>query len=265
MNLKISIITINYNNLAGLEKTVASVVEQTYSNFEYVIIDGGSTDGGCQFLEKHKEKFSYLVSEPDTGIYNAMNKGIKVSKGEYLLFLNSGDVLNGVTALNDFVNNPLFSGDIIYGDYQFEKGEKIYPDILTPLFFIKSSLPHQSTFFKRTVFDIIGLYDEKYEYSSDRDFYIKSLLSNKIKFCHIEYFLTIFDLSGFSNDPYYLKKRKIEHKSIFTENYTIFYEDYKSYLKLEKEINLLKKKTFKGVLKRIINKIIHIKKKWLKV
>ena len=265
MKKKLSIITINYNNLAGLEKTIASVVQQTYSNFEYIMIDGGSTDGGCEFLENNKEKFSYVVSEPDNGIYNAMNKGIKASNGEYLLFLNSGDVLNGETALNDFINNPLFSGDIIYGDYQFEKGNKVYPDILTPLFFIKSSLPHQSTFFKRTVFDTMGFYDEKYEFSADREFFIKCLLSNEIKFSHIEYFLTIFDLSGFSNNPNYLKKRKIEHKLLFTENYHIFFEDYKNYIKLEKEVKLLKRKTIKGILKRIVNKFINIKKRWLKI
>jgi glycosyltransferase involved in cell wall biosynthesis len=255
MNLKISIITINYNNLAGLEKTVASVVEQAYSNFEYVIIDGDSTDGSCQFLEKHKEKFSYLVSEPDTGIYNAMNKGIKVSKGEYLLFLNSGDVLNGVTALSDFVNNPLFSGDIIYGDYQFKKGKKIYPDILSPLFFIKSSLPHQSTFFKSSIFDTMGFYNESYKISADRAFYIDCFLSGKFKFTHIQYFLSIYDLNGLSNSVEYNTLKKEEDLAVFKKYYGIFFQDYLKYLELEKKLSRIRKLTLSGVLKRIKNKI----------
>jgi glycosyltransferase involved in cell wall biosynthesis len=255
MKKKISIITINYNNLAGLEKTVASVVEQTYSNFEYVIIDGGSTDGGCQFLYTHKEKFSYLVSEPDTGIYNAMNKGIKTSKGEYLLFLNSGDVLNGVTALSDFVNNPLFSGDIIYGDYQFEKGKKVYPDILTPLFFIKSSLPHQSTFFKKTIFDTMGMYDESYKISADRAFYIHCFLNGKFKFTHIKCFLSIYDLNGLSNSAAYNILKKEEDTAIFKKYYGVFFQDYLKYLALEKELSRVRKLTFSGILKRMKNKI----------
>ncbi|MGJ8759782.1 MAG: glycosyltransferase family 2 protein [Polaribacter sp.] len=255
MKKNISIITINYNNLAGLEKTVQSVVHQTYSDYEYIIIDGGSTDGSCQFLETHKKKFSYLVSEPDAGIYNAMNKGIKASKGEYLLFLNSGDVLNGVTALSDFINNPLFSGDIIYGDYQFEKSEKIYPDILTPLFFIKTSLPHQSTFFKRSIFDKMGFYSESYKISADRAFYIDCFLSGKFKFTHIEYFLSIYDLNGLSNSVASNTLKEEEDTAIFKKYYGVFFQDYLKYLALEEELSRVRKLTLGGILKRIKNKI----------
>ncbi len=87
--LKLSIITINLNNLAGLQKTMQSVFEQTFTDYEYIVIDGGSTDGSKEYIEQHSDKLAYWVSEKDKGIYNAMNKGIIKAGGDYLLFLNS--------------------------------------------------------------------------------------------------------------------------------------------------------------------------------
>ena len=101
VNLKISIITINYNNKSGLEKTIESVLQQTYDNIEYLVIDGNSTDGSKDVIKKYKHRISYWVSEPDSGIYNAMNKGGTKATGDYLLFLNSGDVLLTI-ALNRY-------------------------------------------------------------------------------------------------------------------------------------------------------------------
>ena len=90
---KISIITVNYNDREGLKKTIESVINQTWQDFEFIIIDGGSTDGSREVIEQYKDKIDYWISEPDKGIYNAMNKGIKAASGEFLLFLNSGDRL----------------------------------------------------------------------------------------------------------------------------------------------------------------------------
>ena len=83
--MKLSVITINYNNRDGLKKTIESVVNQTYKDFEYIIIDGGSTDGSVEVLKEYSDKIDYWVSEPDKGIYNAMNKGIDIAKGEYVM------------------------------------------------------------------------------------------------------------------------------------------------------------------------------------
>ena len=104
--MKLSIITINRNNAAGLEKTLQSVAAQTFKEFEYIVVDGASTDGSVEVIKKYESKFAHLkwVSEPDKGIYNAMNKGIKVAKGEYLLFLNSGDWLCNESIIQDFVD-----------------------------------------------------------------------------------------------------------------------------------------------------------------
>lgn len=256
---KLSIITVNYNDAKGLEKTIQSVITQTYQNFEYLVIDGDSNDGSKDVIDKYCTNINYNISEPDTGIYNAMNKGIKASKGEYLLFLNGGDVLNGITAVNDFVNHIDFAGDIIYGDYKFETGGKVYPDNLTPLFFVRTSLPHQSTFFNRVVFDKMGLYDEQYRIVADRAFYIKCFLSNQFVFKHINYPLTVFDLSGVSNDPLQKEKQLLENESMFQEYYGLYFEDYKKMLCLQSELNQAKRETLRGILRRISNRI---KKVW---
>ena len=254
----LSIITINYNDAIGLEKTITSVITQSFKDFEYLVIDGNSNDGSKNIIEAHKKNIQFAVSEPDTGIYNAMNKGIANAKGKYLLFLNSGDVLNGSTALMDFIQHPDFQGDIIYGDYQFEEGNKVYPDVLTPLFFIKSSLPHQSTFFKRIVFDQIGLYEEQYKIVSDRAFYIKCFLSNQFVFKHINYSLSIFDLSGRSNAVDFNSKKEAEDEQVFKVYYGIFYQDYKNMMLLQNKLNQAKREAILGILKRIKHKIKYL-------
>lgn len=251
----LSIITINYNDAVGLEKTIQSVISQSFKDFEYLVIDGGSDDGSLNIIEKNRLSIDYCVSESDTGIYNAMNKGIRKANGEYLLFLNGGDFLNGCTALEDFINHDCFQGDIVYGDYKYEEGGKVFPDYLTPLFFVRTSLPHQSTFFKREVFNIMGLYDERYKIVSDRDFYIKCFLSNQFVFKHVPYSLSVFDLSGVSNDPQHTEKQALENEKMFQENYGIYYEDYQNMLRLQSQLNQLKRETVSGIMKRIVNKI----------
>lgn len=254
----ISIITINFNNAFALEKTISSVVNQTFDNYEYIVIDGASTDNSLDIVEKYQKQISYWISEKDTGIYNAMNKGISAAKGDYLLFLNSGDVLTSNNTLLEFINNPGFQGDIVYGDYTFIDGEKIYPDNLSPYYFMKSSLPHQSTFFNKNVFEIMRNFDETYEICADRAFYLKCFLSNQFKWKHIRYPVTLFDLTGISNNPKYLEKKQIEDERLWKENFGIYCNDYKYLLELEQKLKDTKKQTIKGILKRIQNKIENI-------
>ena len=114
----LSIITINYNNCAGLKRTIDSVVTQSFQDFEWIVIDGGSSDGSRELIEKYSPHVSYWVSEPDNGVYHAMNKGIDVANGDYLLFLNSGDWLFGANTLQKCISYG-FSSDVIYGDSLF--------------------------------------------------------------------------------------------------------------------------------------------------
>src|SRR5574344_2490955 len=112
--MKLSIITINYNNAEGLEKTIKSVINQTFTDYEYIIIDGGSTDGSTDIIKKYRENIDYWVSESDKGIYKAMNKGITYTHGEYLNFMNSGDCFHSSTVLNEVARN-FNNTDIIIG------------------------------------------------------------------------------------------------------------------------------------------------------
>jgi glycosyltransferase involved in cell wall biosynthesis len=247
----LSIITINYNNLNGLKRTMSSVFKQSYKDIEYIIIDGGSDDGSLDLIKQNEERIGYWVSEKDYGVFHAQNKGIELANGQYLLFLNSGDVLNGNRALEDFITHKDFHGDIIYGDYKFEEGEKIYPDKLYAAYFMKTSLPHQSTFFKQRIFEEMGGYDESYRIGSDRAFYVKCYLSEKYHFQHIPYFLTIFDLSGLSNEPSENHLKREEDMRLLKDMYGDDYPKYKKELEEELERNRVPKYSWKGIMKRI--------------
>ena len=255
MSPLISIITVNYNNANGLQKTIESVISQTYLKIDYIVIDGGSTDHGPEIIQDYKEHLNNWVCEPDSGIYDAMNKGIAIAKGKYLLFLNSGDVFTSSEALLNFITHENFKGDIIYGDYKFEDGQKIYPDELPPDYFMKTSLPHQSTLFKKEVFEQMGLYDETYKLGADRAYYLKCFVSGKIKFQHIPYFLTLFDLSGLSNDPELLEKKNEEDTRMLKNLYGSKYYEYKSQIEQERKIKRAKRNSIKGIVERVINRI----------
>ena len=148
--MKLSIITINYNNAIGLKKTIESLIEQSYQEYEYIVIDGGSDDGSKEVIWESLRYVSSWCSEKDTGVYNAMNKGIMRATGEYLLFLNSGDYLYDSTVLED-VTSTLSGEDIIYGDLLYvengvEREVCVYPTTLNLDYFFEHSLGHPATF-----------------------------------------------------------------------------------------------------------------------
>ncbi|MCH9661700.1 MAG: glycosyltransferase [Bacteroidetes bacterium] len=248
---KLSIITINYNDAQGLQLTMQSVLEQSFRDFEYIIIDGGSTDDSLAVINQHERNINHWVSEPDKGVFHAQNKGIDQAAGEYLFFLNSGDRLTSESALSDFINHPEFKGDVIYGDYQFDEGQKVYPDSLSPFYFMKSSLPHQSTLFHRRVFEKMGGYDESFKIAADRAFFLKCYLSEEFKFQHIHYLLTHFDLSGISNNPEYLQLKREEDEMLFKQHFGVYYDDLKSLAKSHEYLADLQRNSAKGVWKRI--------------
>ena len=198
--MKLSIITVNLNNRDGLQKTIDSVVSQTFKDFEWIIIDGGSTDGSKELIEQYADHFTYWVSEPDKGIYNAMNKGIRVAKGNYLQFLNSGDWLYNNTILEKCFSHE-FRADIIYGDILFCNGQKLerhcYPEQLSIRFFYNLSLGHPSSFIKRELIQE-ELYDENLKLVSDWKFFLIQALKNK-KFEHIDEAISCFDTFGVSS------------------------------------------------------------------
>lgn len=199
--MKISIITINYNNKIGLQKTIESVVKQTYNDYEYIIIDGGSTDGSCDVIRNFSNCVTYWVSERDGGIYNAMNKGIKESSGDYCLFLNSGDVLRNGNVLTLFAESVPIS-DIVSCGIEIEQSTSytmLPPKEISLFSLYHSSLAHQSTFIKRALFDRIGGYREEYRIMSDWCFFIEALIKHQCSYEYRDFIVSIFDTTGISS------------------------------------------------------------------
>ena len=120
--MRLSIITVNYNNCMGLQRTMDSVIAQSFEDYEWLVIDGGSSDGSRELIEQNAEHFTYWVSEPDHGVYHAMNKGIAKAKGDYMCFLNSGDVYADAHVLERVFDYPL-GQDLVFGDWYLQ-----YPD-----------------------------------------------------------------------------------------------------------------------------------------
>lgn len=197
----ISIITINFNNKNGLIKTLNSVISQTCKEFEWIIIDGGSTDGSKELLENYSEHITYWVSEPDNGIYHAMNKGIRVAKGDYLQFLNSGDYFTDNLVLEKFYKTR-YNEDIIYGNAvivneNFEEISRfIAPNNIKLSYFWSHTLNHQATFFSKRCFEHIS-YNENNKIASDVELYMQ-LIYNGYSLKKINEFIVCYDNSGIS-------------------------------------------------------------------
>ncbi len=201
--MKLSIITVNLNNRAGLQKTVESVVDQTFRDFEFIIIDGGSNDGSQEVIEAFNHRITYWISEKDKGIYNAMNKGIRKATGEYCLFLNSGDFLVNEDVLQ-MVFSQDFSEEIVAGDCNVSKnGEIIFkaasPESITFSAFYGRTIPHQSAFMRRTIFEKYGYYSEKYQIHSDLDFFIRTLITGNCTYRHLKVTVSDYNMEGISS------------------------------------------------------------------
>ena len=198
--MKLSIITINYNNKSGLQKTIDSVTCQTWHDFEWIVIDGGSTDGSKELIEQYQRFFAYWCSEPDKGVYNAMNKGIEKAKGEYLLFLNSGDCLHEITVLETVLSNTM-EDDILYGSLNFvsSTGHKIihYPEKLSLHYFFCYSIGHPSSFIRTSLLKKCG-YREDLKIVSDWCKFIEWFREGK-SFRRIQVVVSDFDTTGLSS------------------------------------------------------------------
>lgn len=198
--MNISIITINYNNLQGLKETVSSVLSQEYKNKEYIVIDGGSNDGSREYITEQADKLHYWVSERDGGLYNAMNKGIVKSTGDYLIFMNSGDIFFDKHVLSEFFENKNYEADILYGNTVYKYGDKGIVRFPQNLVVMQYELPfcHQSCFVKGDLMRS-NLYDESYKLIADYAFFYSCWKKNRI-FQHINKIVAIYDTTGVSAD-----------------------------------------------------------------
>lgn len=201
--IKLSIITINYNNVRGLNKTISSVISQTSKDFEYIVVDGDSKDGSREFIERNASYISAWVSEKDKGIYDAMNKGIAMSHGTYILFLNSGDSLvsnNVIEQVNNLIQKDdcdFISGSMIYEDERL--GTKVPPANISIWYMITNFLPHPSTFIKSEMLKKRP-YRLDLRIISDWEQMFYEISKNDATYRRIDLTISSFDCSGISTD-----------------------------------------------------------------
>lgn len=210
--MKLSVITINYNNCDGLRKTIESVVNQTWRDFEYIIIDGGSTDGSVDVIKEFADQIDCWVSEPDKGIYNALNKGVEKAQGEYCNFMNSGDCFYSLDVLEKvFSINPI--ADIICGNTQLDY-LKTPPQEITFDFLFNTSICHQCAFIRTSLMKKYG-YDEKYKIVADRKFFLQALIFDNCSYLPINVDVVKYDITGFSAENPVISK--LEYDKVLEE------------------------------------------------
>ena len=250
--MKYSIITVNLNNADGLEDTINSVFNQTCNDYEFIIIDGGSSDNSKAIIEQFQNRIDYWVSEPDKGIFNAMNKGINVSHGDYLIFMNSGDCFNNGKVLEETL--PYLGADFVIGQIE-SKNDNIIMDYklsdISMMTFYKGAIPHQATFHKRSLFDN-SLYDEKLKISSDWKFFFQKIILENASYNLMPVVVCSFDTGGISNTNTEWAAK--ERKQIISESIPVrIIKDYERYK--DKECEMLELiPQFKYT--RTINKVI---------
>ena len=228
----VSIVTVVFNSVAFLEGTIESVINQCYKNIEYIIIDGGSTDGTLEIIKKYEEQIDYWVSEPDEGIYDAMNKGISLCKGALIGIINAGDnyikdtIENICEIYRDNKDEMIIVGNCqeYFSDYS---GWVILSGNLTKLPY--KMVPHPSVFVPLSIYKTYGGFDTNFQIASDYDFILRCYLK-KVQFFHLDKVLARASARGFSSNYYFteieylkvrIKYRLLDIKSFILTFYSL--------------------------------------------
>jgi glycosyltransferase involved in cell wall biosynthesis len=220
-NPKLSVITVVYNNVRDIERTIRSVVDQTYINIEYIIIDGASTDGTLDVIDKYKDRVSKLISEKDKGIYDAMNKGLAIATGDYVLFMNSGDEIYAPdTVANIFHTSP--DADIYYGETEMindaghslgQRRHKAPKQFAWKDFKYGMAISHQAIYIKRS---LTQPYNPKYQLSADIDWILQAARKAD-KIVNVNQYVAKYLVGGMS---------KAKHRQSLLERFAIMREHY---------------------------------------
>lgn len=251
----LSIITINFNNASGLKKTIESIVPHTHEKVEYIVIDGASTDESIDIIQQYSGKINYWISEPDSGIYNAMNKGVRQATGDYILFINSGDTIRPEAEINEILKQ-LTGEDIVYFNLEIADSFtgnsyiKEYPDHPDFKYFIEDTLPHPGSFIKKELLVDYGYYAEHLKITSDWVFFMDSVCINKCTYKHVNDYFSTFYLDGISSDE---KNRKLifeERNSHIKDAYPIYNSLYHDWVDKRTELYKLKTSTSVRYLKK---------------
>lgn len=226
----LSVVTINWNNCEGLEKTIRSVISQNKQLYQFIIIDGGSIDGSVDVIHKYDKYIDYWVSESDKGVYNAMNKSLSHANGEYVIFMNSGDefadkdVLDKVFGAN--IRTDFIFGGMIRTDHNQEISRSIPDKSVTLYTLLYRVICHQATFTKLSLFHELGGYDESIKISADWCFLFKSLILNNKTCSVVPVYICKYDITGMSAGSEALSKINDEKFNYFKTHSPYLYDDY---------------------------------------
>jgi len=199
----VSIITVVFNGKSHIEQSIKSVLSQTYPNIEYIIIDGASTDGTIDIIKKYEDSISTFISEKDSGIYNAMNKGLKLAKGEIIAILNADDYYYPETIQQVVDKFGQSNTDVVYGNITKLReldDQEYFKEVHPNIDLMEQTMPifHPATFIKKQVYDEVGVFNEAYRLSSDYDLIYRIYKTGK-QFSYIDKSLTVFRIGGASN------------------------------------------------------------------
>lgn len=261
---KVSIITVNRNNAEGLEQTIKSVIRQTYTNYEFILIDGASTDNSVDVIKQYSDQLSFWISEKDTGIFNAMNKGIKQATGDYCYFLNSGDTFFSDNVLAEVFGSQTYSSPFINGHQinDFGNYTQRVPCLnrnLTLFDFYWGTIKHQATFIRRNLFDQYGLYDENLRITSDWKFFLQTIGLHNEQPIFVDIDIVRFEWNGLSTNPElttsHTKERTVVLDECVSKSIQNDYEHFHEMSDYKYVVDVMKKSRIATFLIKILVKI----------
>ena len=258
--MKLSIITVNYNDSKGLEHTIKSIISQSFHDYEFIVIDGGSTDDSVNIIRKYEQYINYWVSEPDGGIYPGMNKGLRLAQGEYVNFMNGGDCYHSSDVLEKIFSLDT-DADIITGNHAENGLKNVGQGGVTMLDLYKWAIDHQASFIRREL--ALGHpYDEKYRIVSDWKFFIEALVLDNCSFYYTDTIVVDVDMDGISNTNFELDKK--EREMVLKELFPIrILEDYKLLSSIHPDLLKIAPRISKS--QTILKAIMKIAKQLLKI
>lgn len=228
--MKISIITVALNSEKTIKDTLNSVIFQSYKSIEYIVIDGGSTDGTIDIINKYKSDIDIFISEPDAGIYDALNKGIKLATGEIIAVLHSDDLFYDEFVVSDMLNRMVVTGsEICFSDLIIvdRTGEKILRYYMSHyykkwLFRIGWLPPHPTCFIKKSLFNEFGLYSTRYKVAGDFDFLVRIFYGRELNWAYLDRITVKMRYGGASNSGWKSKKRNAQEISQVLRDNNVF-------------------------------------------
>lgn len=226
-----SIITINRNNAAQLEQTIRSVLAQKNADYEYIVVDGASTDNSCEVINRYAGSMAYTVSEKDKGVYNAMNKAVKHARGEYVLFMNSGDLFVSDDVLSRVAATGPSADFVIGGFVRTRNGRVVsHENIGMPMSFyvlMYRTICHQATFTRREVLLGLGGYDEDGKITADWCFLVSALMLHGKTCSVIDVEVALYDIDGMSGSKNGADRIVREREEFLTANFPYLCDDYR--------------------------------------